>query len=211
GQHVVFHVVRGQQGSTVWRADLDGGNLKQLSSGPADKAPSCSQDGKFVVYLSVQGDGNNLMKVGIDGGTPARIMSGPVGSPAISPDGSSVAVGYLPDETKPAKLAIVGLEAGEIRSTYDFQESAILGGDGGQKLAWTRDGRAILYLVNKDAVYSLWAQPVAAAGSAPAPPKQVMSFGGDITWGYSLSPDGKQVVLSRGRMVTDAVLISHFQ
>ena len=38
-----------------------------------------------------------------------------------------------------------------------------------------------------------------------------MNFGGDTIWGYAPSPDGKQMVLSRGRIVTDAVLISHFQ
>jgi serine/threonine protein kinase len=211
GQHVVFHVDRGTQGAAIWRSDLDGGNLKQLTSGQVDKSPNCSPDGKFVVYMSGQGESVRLMKIGIDGGAPIKVTAEPVRSPVISPDGGSVAVGYFPDETKPLKLAIVGLDGGEIRGTYEFEQGATLGGDGGQKLAWTRDGRAILYLVSKEGAYSLWAQPDSAPGTAPKPPKQVMNFGADTIWGYALSPDGKQMVLSRGRMVTDAVLISHFQ
>ncbi len=211
GRNFVFHVDRGQQGSAIWRSGLDGSNLKQLTSGQVDKTPNCSPDGKFVVYTSGQGDAVRLMKIGIDGGSPIKVTAEPVRSPVISPDGGSVAVGYLPDQTKPLKLAIVGMDGGEIRGTYEFEQGATLGGDGGQKLAWTRDGRAILYLVSKEGASSLWAQPVSAPGAAPKSPKQVMNFGADTIWGYALSPDGKQMVISRGRMVTDAVLISHFQ
>ncbi len=211
GQHFVFHVDRGQQGSTIWRAGLDGGNLKQLTSGQVDKMPNCSPDGKFVVYMSGQGDAARLMKISIEGGTPVKISGEPVRSPAISPDGGSAGVIYVPDETKPLKIAIVGLEGGEIRSAYEIQPGAVLSGDGGQRLAWTKDGRAVLYLVSRDGAFSLWAQPVSAPGAAPKSPKQIMNFGGDTIWGYAPSPDGKQMVLSRGRIVTDAVLISHFQ
>jgi len=59
-------------------------------------------------------------------------------------------------------------------------------------------------------VSSLWAQPVGAAGAAPASAKQLMTFGPGLMWGFALSPDGKQIVSSRGERVTDAVLITHF-
>lgn len=86
-----------------------------------------------------------------------------------------------------------------------------INGDGGQKLAWINDGRAILYPVNNDGVVTLWAQPVGPQGSPSAPAKQVMNLGPDFQWGaYALSPDGKQIVYAHGRHVTDAVLISHF-
>ena len=123
---------------------------KQLTSGQVDKMPNCSPDGKFVVYMSGQGDAARLMKISIEGGTPVKISGEPVRSPAISPDGGSAGVIYVPDETKPLKIAIVGLEGGEIRSAYEIQPGAVLSGDGGQRLAWTKDGRAVLYLVSRD-------------------------------------------------------------
>ncbi|HXN71330.1 MAG TPA: protein kinase [Candidatus Acidoferrales bacterium] len=211
GRHFVFGT-RGSGGnSSVWRADIDGTNVALLSNGKRDVQPSCSPDGKFVVYVDVSNNVYRLMKVGIEGGTPAEITKLEVQSPVISPDGNSVAVAYTPDLSKPPKLAVVGLSGGEIRSTYDLPQEVAFTGDGGQKLTWTKDGHAVLYPVNKSGLVSIWAQPVTSPGAAPAPAKQVMTTGSDFEWGaYSLSPDGKQIIYAHGRILTDAVLISHF-
>jgi hypothetical protein len=107
----------------------------------------------------------------------------------------------------------VGLSGGEIRNVYDLPAEAqgAMNGDGGQKLAWTKDGHAVIYPIRKDGVVSLWAQPVGPQGGAPSPARQVMNLGPDFQWcAYTLSPDGKQVIYAQGRAVTDAVLISHF-
>jgi hypothetical protein len=64
--------------------------------------------------------------------------------------------------------------------------------------------------VNHDENYSLWAQAIVATGETPPAAKQVMSLGSDRIWSFALSPDGKQIVYSRGRVIQDAVLISHF-
>jgi len=213
GRHFVFTMGRGKDSSSIWRADIDGSNLMQLSSGLTAVHPNCSPDGKFVVYAEVSGDSIHLMRVGIDGATPAKISQEELFAPVISPDGTSIASAYQPEPGKRPKLAIVGLDGGEIRNVYDLPQEtqAAFSGDGGQKLAWTKDGRAVLYPVNKDGVVSLWAQPVGPQGSAPAAAKQVMNLGPDFQWGaYTLSPDGKQIIYAHGRAVTDAVLISHF-
>jgi serine/threonine protein kinase/Tol biopolymer transport system component len=212
GRHFVFSMGRGQDSSSIWRADMDGSNLTQLSTEHAVH-PNCSPDGKFALYVAVEGNSIHVMRVAIDGGTPAEISKEELFSPVISPDGNSVACAYQPEPGKRPKLAIVGLDGGEIRNVYDLPQEtqAALGGDGGQKLAWTKDGRAVLYPFNKDGVISLWAQPIGPQGSTPAAAKQVMNLGPDFQWGaYTLSPDGKQIIYAHGRAVTDAVLISHF-
>ncbi len=212
GKHFVYSTSHREQGSSVWRADIDGTNLTQLTQGKIDVQPACSPDGKFLVYVNIVGDVNHLMKLSIDGGTPTEIAKVDVQRPVISPDGDSVVTAYAPDPSKPTKLAVIGLGGGEIRSTYDLPQDAALNGDGGQKLAWTKDGRAVLYPVNKAGLVSLWAQPIAAPGATPVAAKQVMTLGLDFAWGaFALSPDGKQVIYAHGNVVTDAVLISHFQ
>jgi serine/threonine protein kinase/Tol biopolymer transport system component len=213
GRHFVFSSRGSGGGSTVWRADIDGTNVTQLSTDKIDVQPTCSPDGKFVVYVNVLDPVNRLMRMGIDGGAATEISKVEAESPTISPDGSSVAVAYTPDPSKTTKLlAIIGLNGGEIQSTYDLPQDVALNGDGGQKLAWTKDGRAVLYPVNKDGVISLWAQPVSSTGAKAVPAKQLMSLGPDFKWGaYALSPDGKKIIYANGHLVTDAVLISHFQ
>jgi eukaryotic-like serine/threonine-protein kinase len=213
GQHIVFARILGEAGLSIWREDVDGGNLKQLTSGSMAKEASCSQDGKFVVYVDEAGGTSRLMKVGIDGGMATEIFQGEVEQPAISPDNSQVAVEYWPDPAKPAKLAVIGLDGGEVHSTYDLpaETIAMLNGDGGHKLEWTRDGRNVLYPMIKAGTATLWAQPVTGPGTPAEPAKQLMNLGNDFEYGaYALSPDGKQIVFAHGHHITDAVLISHF-
>jgi Tol biopolymer transport system component len=198
------------RGISIWRADLDGTNMKQLTNGLVDMWPSCSPDGKNVYYTNVAADQSMLMKVGIDGGTPASL--GPVNLrfSAVSPDGRSLASLYSPVLSKPAQVAIVDTESGAIRATYDEPSGISLGNTGGTTLAWTKDGRAVLFVLTQNGVSSLWAQPVGAPGAPKASPKQIMNFGPGLIWSYAISPDGKQVVSSRGGPITDAVLLTHF-
>ncbi len=210
GQHVVFTVNRPDQGLSVWRGDANAGEVKQLTNGPADAWPICSPDGKTVVYVNLSTDLPTLMKIAIGGGTAARLGKESFQFPAISPDNQLIAAAYHPDQTKPAKLAIVAIDSGEIRNVYDVPAETVFGGEGGSDLEWTKDGRSVLFVVNKNSVASLWAQPVGAAGSAAISPKPIMNFGSGFVWAYALSPDGKQIVYSRGVPATDVVLISHF-
>jgi serine/threonine protein kinase/Tol biopolymer transport system component len=210
GRQFVLSLNRVQHGISVWRADLDGSNLKQLTNGAVDMWPNCSPDGKFVVYTDISGDQATLMKVGLDGGAPAALSKENLQFAVVSPDSSSLAAIYRPDPTKPAKVAILGAEGGEIRVAYDVPPGFTLGSNGGSTLAWTKDGRAILYVVSRNDISALWAQPVGTRGGPSAPPKQIMTFGPGLVWGYALSPDGKQILCSRGEPVTDAVLITHF-
>lgn len=209
-QHFVFGMANGKSSASVWRADADGANVKELTPGRLAAEPSCSADGKFVVFVDVQGDTSHLAKLDIDGGTPIDISKAQVERPAISPDGHLVAGTYGPDPSK-LKLAIVGMDGGEIRTLYDLPPTASVAGDGGQKLIWTKDGHAVLYPVQKAGLVEIWAQPIGPPGASPAPARQVMNLGPDFDWGaWSLSPDGKQIVYAHGRHPTDAVVISHF-
>jgi eukaryotic-like serine/threonine-protein kinase len=210
GKHFVFSGRGKSQGISIWRADLDGGNLKQLTSGALDIYPNCSADGTFVVYDDASGHGQ-LMRVGIDGGKPERVSGELILQPQISPDQKSVAGFYDPDPSKPPKIAIAGMQGGEIRSLFEVPPEVVWTGDGGHKLEWTKDGRNIVYSVRKEEVPTLWAQPVGSVGAPAASPKRIASFAQDTRlWAFSISPDGKQIAYSRGQDITDAVLISHF-
>ncbi len=211
GQHFVFGARNQSQGISIWRADIDGGNTKQITTGTLDILPACSPDGKFIVYSDASGTGH-VMRVGIDGGTPTQLTKDFMHSPQISPDNQTMAAFYFPDPAKPPKIAIVGLEGGEIRSLYDVPpETVTTASDGGHKLEWTKDGKNVIYAVYKDETASIWAQPIGAPGSNPSAPKRIVSFPPETrVWAGSISPDGKQLLYASGRDATDAVLISHF-
>jgi eukaryotic-like serine/threonine-protein kinase len=210
GKSFVLSVSRVGHGISIWRADLDGANMKQLTNGLADMWPTCSPDGTTVYYTTITTDQTMLMKVGIDGGTPASVGAANLRFSAVSPDGRSLASLYNSSPGKPAQVAIVDAQSGDIRVTYDEPSGMSLGTTGGSPLSWTRDGRAVLLIETQNGVSSLWAQPVGAPGAPQASPKQVMIFGSGLIWSYAVSPDAKQIVVSRGGPITDAVLLSHF-
>ena len=213
GKRFVFTSLGSDGSLRVYRADVDGSNPKAISPGPIDVLPACSPDGTFVVYLVSSGQAVTLEKVSIDGGTATPITHGgeTFATPAISPDGKSVAGSYVPDVSKPPKIAVLNIATGAIEHVYDAADGASFNQDAVGLITWTKDGRAILYPVQRGGVGNLWAQPVAASPGAPnAAPKQVTNFNDLRIFSFALSPDGKQTVLARGRTVTDAVLISHF-
>ncbi|HXW54663.1 MAG TPA: protein kinase [Candidatus Cybelea sp.] len=206
GRHFIFIGGNRTNAFSLWFADLDGGNAKQLLSAEEVGISGCSPDGKFVVY-----EAGGLMRVSTDGGAPTRITKEAVSQPQISPDGTLVAGFISPDASKPPKIAIVDLQGGEIRNTYDLPNEVVWQGDGGHKLEWTKDGRNVLYEVRKDETPALWAQPVGPHGAPLMPPREIARFPqGTHVWAFSISPDGRQIAYSRGQYVTDAVLISHF-
>lgn len=211
GKHLVLTVVQANGGITLWRADMNGTNFKQITNGPLDWQPDCSPDGQFVIYTNASEDQPKLMRVGIDGGAPTALSSEILFSPVISPDGAEVLAAYKPDPTQASKLAILGSNGGEIRALIDIPaETQLNTGGGGTTLKWTKDGRAVLYVVNEEGSSSLWAQELVQGGGQLPKPKRLMNLGSGIVWAYTLSPDGKQVLYSRGNVITDAVLISHF-
>jgi len=213
GKHLVFSLLSGGSGISVWRSDLDGTELKQLTSGGVDLWPNCSPDGKTIVYADASATLPTLKKIGIDGGTPAVLSNEVMFFPVFSPDGSMIAAGNLGDLTKPPKLVLLGAEGGEIRHAYNVAPDTVLSGDGGTSIRWTKDGRAVLVIVSSEEGGStLWAQPVGAPGTPAVPAKKIMNLtsNDEQVWSFALSPDGKQIACARGLRVTDAVLITHF-
>jgi len=206
----VFSLIDSAGKASVWHGAADGVNLNKITNGPEDERPSCSPDSKFVIYQAVSPAPTRIMKVGINGGTPVAIGKELLESPVISPDGRSFAASYEPGPDKPARLAIVGIGSGEVQNIYNLPQGASLGHSAGDKVEWTKDGRSILFLVNKNGITNVWAQALVAPGKMPPPPRQITNFSSQTIWSFAISPDGNEMIFARGRRIGDAVLISHF-
>ena len=82
----------------IWRVDLDGSNLVELTNSEWDShydAPSFSPDGKWMFY-GRSGPEGGIWKVPIEGGNPVRIISAhnDLSFPTVSPDGKMLAYSY---------------------------------------------------------------------------------------------------------------------
>jgi Tol biopolymer transport system component len=178
--------------------DIDGQNPKQLTD-KYDAFPNVSPDAKWIVYVN-NANQQTIWKVGIDGGQPVQITDKTSYLPVISPDGKQIACGYEEPNT-PLKLAILPIDGGQPIKTL-----ALSIGNPTTNLRWTPDGRAIVYGVTRSGVTNLWAQPV--DGSSP---KQLTNFTWDRIFYFDISRDGKQIVLSRGTITRDVLLIRDFK
>jgi Tol biopolymer transport system component len=195
----------------VWRADDDGGNLKQLTTSPGNVFPACSPDGKTVFYDHIEQGKSLLWRVGLDGQNAAQVGDKHYNEPEFSPDGRCVAVYDWEDTKDNVELIILDAATGAVQSTIEMGSSLTVT-EGQTRMAWAPDGRSIVYIKDDpvSGVSNLWEQPIGAPGSKVQPPKQVTNFADLHIWSFAWSPDGKQLLLARGATSAGAVLLSHF-
>ncbi|MGO9127409.1 MAG: protein kinase domain-containing protein [Terriglobales bacterium] len=209
GDLVIVSRVLESNTASLWRLNLATGELKQLTFGKDDEIPSCTPDGKWMVYRAfVAGDSVvHIFKVSIDGGAPVELAKGRVFSPTVSPDGTFVAYGRTNGQGADAKskLVVQKLEGGapvreiDVPSTYT-----------GWQLGWTPDGHALTSVHNTTGnTQNIYMQPL--AGGTPV---QLTHFDSEpaLVAAYAWSRDGKKLAITRARYNdTDVVLFSGFR
>jgi len=180
--------------------DIDGANPRQLTSGSGENHAQFSYDGKWVVYTLFAGK-PTLWRVSVEGGAPVPISNKALSEPAISPDGRMIAAVYRDEQpNSPAKIAVIPFDGGEILKTFEIQESAW------GNARWTRDGKALTYVVTAGGISNIWIQYL--AGGVP---KRLTDFKADQLFWFDWSGDGKQIISSRGSETNDVVLVSNFR
>ena len=188
-----------RSGENIWSMDMDGGNLKQLTEGKEDLHPAISQDGRWVVFIRVQGGKYTLMKVSSGGGPASQLADYNSSWPSVSPDGKWIACFYFPGQDQPASLAMVPFAGGQPSKVFPLPVTNT------PPFLWTPDGRAISFINSVNGVDNVWEQPLAGG-----PPKPVTHFTSDKIFWFDWSRDGR-LALSRGVDQTDAVLIKNFR
>ncbi len=182
----------------IWRMDTDGGNPLQLTYSQAADTPSLSPDGKWVYFTLVDADKRMIAKIPIEGGevTIVKQSSSTLFAGPVSPDGNLMEIGFY-DETsaQPWKHAVMSLSNGEIIRVFD-----------GIQLVegWTDDSKSLIVLRDMNRS-NLWLQPIDGAE-----PRQLTKFEGGMIRRFAVSPDFKQILISRGNPSGEAILMSNF-
>jgi Tol biopolymer transport system component len=185
-----------------------------LTQGYTDEDPSCSPDGKWVVYDSFDNGKWTLQKLALDSGRSSTVIEGvsyfSAYDPAISPDGKWIACRYASARDKPIQLAVVPFAGGGPAMIFDMPTSPydywmVNGAYAYPPVRWSRDGQALTYIVTQGGVSNIWSQ-----SPKGGPPKQLTHFQNQQIFSFDWSPTG-DLVLSRGSITSDAVLIKDFQ
>jgi Tol biopolymer transport system component len=202
GRYLVYTSDRAG-GSHLFRIETDGSGLKQLTFGDAhDSAPDCSPDGNWVAYASTSDGKTTLWKVPVEGGGPVQLTDYEAIAPAFSPDGKLISC-ILPASAKMTKasIAVVTAEGGAPVSRFEVLPFAFIY----NTARWTPDGQALVFPRTENHVINLWQQPV-----KDGPPRRLTTFNADTIFNFTYTHDGRHIILSRGRVVINVVLIKNF-
>ncbi|MCK4294117.1 MAG: S9 family peptidase [Planctomycetes bacterium] len=80
--------------SNLWTVEVDGGNLRQLTSHPEDDThPRWAPDGKTIYFLSRRSETSQIWQIAIDGGESIQVTDQPLDIQhfTVSPDGKHLA------------------------------------------------------------------------------------------------------------------------
>jgi TolB protein len=187
GRSILFMSDRGGA-ENIWRMDIDGGNQTRLIGDPMELFPVFSPDGKFIYYDSADSGKETIWKMPITGGERTQVISDTSDGQAFSADGKLLA--YY----NSGKILVVSVDGGPPIRTFDGNNT---------RLAWSPDGRALTYLVNRDFVPNLWIQPLDGSEA-----RQLTNFTSQGISNYAWSRDGTKIVVARTTLKSDIVLIS---
>jgi serine/threonine protein kinase len=186
----------------LFRADADGGNIKELTTGKFDLMPVCSPDSKTVFYADAD---SKLDKISIEGGNSQQFSGyANFARISVSPDGKFAAVvTNRPGETK-EKIALVPVDFSQSVRFLDFErprvEYAPVFGSG--PVMFKPDGTGIIYPIRDGQTDNLWLQRLDGT-----PGKQLTDFKSEFIRDFDYSFDGKQLAIIRGHRESDVVLI----
>jgi DNA-binding winged helix-turn-helix (wHTH) protein/Tol biopolymer transport system component len=201
-----FTLIRSLKSGTIAlvRADNSGGHFTELTGRGNPFSPVCSPDAKYVFYLTLD-QPESVWRIPIQGGEPrfvAKIMGdGLTGILSLSPDGRLLSYPFTQYTNTPAPgwhLAVVSLKDGSSKKVLDVPSMM-------NEPRWSQDGSAIQYLLTQNGVTNLWERPLTGES-----PKQLTHFVSGHIFSYSWSIDRRQLLLTRGEISGNLVLIRNF-
>ncbi|HEX8838138.1 MAG TPA: protein kinase [Candidatus Acidoferrum sp.] len=198
GRFVAFDLLKGGD-FNIWIADNNGGNLRQLTTGNADEKPAFSADGQFVYYQRWSEGKVHLFRVPFSGGPAVQLSDLQMSNPSVSHAGDRILVRYYDEQASQWKAGIISATDPRIPKPVDIS----LTSQGFPSLS--PDDKSLIYGETHNSVTNLWKKPVAGGEG-----RQFTHFTTELIFNSVITPDGK-LVMSRGHIQSDAILIRNFR
>lgn len=181
----------------IWRMDPATGHSTQITSGSWDMLPAVTRDGRWILYSDGDGESPTIKRVASSGGQARTIAAGIMFAPVVSPDGKLLAGFHSKTISDRRTLVTMRLDDGSIVERFPVDQRP-------RRLCvrWAPDGRGLIVSRDHEGVSNLWLYPLGGGN-----PRQLTDFHSLEIAAFNLSPDGKHYVFSRGRDVSDVVLI----
>lgn len=183
----------------IWRANADGSSRRLITSDVDPRYLAVTPDGQFVLFTSSREGPASTFKVSIEGGE-ATLVSRFLSRAIPSPDGQWIGGMY---QVKPDTTAVISvLRASDLTLQHANADLSISSGT--TSVSWSPDSRSMIFVTAERT--NLWRQSVLGG-----PVEKLTDFTDLWTLRFALSPDGKQLLLCRGIVVRDAMLLTNFR
>jgi Tol biopolymer transport system component len=194
----------------IWKINIDGSNPQRLTDGEGEAAPFWSPDGRWIYYTSIVPftGKNTIWRIPSEGGASVQITDKSSQGSVVSPDGKLIScVLQETDNSLIWKIGILPAQGGAPLKLLPISPMAeTLMFTAYPPFQWSRDGKSLVYVENRNGVSNLWNHPL--DGSSPT---RLTSFQADLIFSFAWSPDGTQLAMARGTSASDAILISNGQ
>jgi DNA-binding winged helix-turn-helix (wHTH) protein/Tol biopolymer transport system component len=199
GRFVIFSVAQ-ENSQALIRVDRDGLHPTVLVKGNL-WGPACSADGAFIFYYAAE-QPEKIWKVQVEGGAPQYVADvlgdQHAGRLDNSPDGRFLAYPYTQYGRVPSegwKVAVIPTVGGP-----PVRQLTVPGGIGGVR--WSPDSKGLQYVLTHNGVTNLWQQPLTGGK-----PKQLTQFTSGVILDFNWSLDRTRLLLTRGAVNSDVVLL----
>jgi len=194
----------------IYRMDVDGRNIRQLTNGPLREwTPRLSLDGKWVYYVEVSNASQRMCKVPIDGGEPITIarLNEKLNIWDVSEKDGRIMVEYIPQGDTVRHVVILAPDSVLAEGSTGWPPSAVkfdLPSYAGGVLRFTPEGKYIAFRGKVDGRAA-----VSTVGLDGRGKPKLMFFLDDPYHGFRWSPDGKQLANVKRTNMSDAIVITN--
>lgn len=200
GKYLVFSTPV-ESKSHLFRIDVDGNNLKQLTFGEDQEVDSdILPDGNAIIYASAKVIAgvyhHRLWSIPSEGGEPRQFVNFECSRPLVAPDGKKLSCVTASEE-----VVIMSTDGTEIeRFKLPANSTSNYG------IGWLPNSRALGVIVMESGRSNLWSYPL-----NKGKPLRLTNFTSGTIYRYAFSPDGTRLYLARGYPTQDAVLITNYR
>ncbi len=183
---IVIYAESREGKASIWQSSSDGTARRQITQGPTDRLPQCVAGG-LVTYFTDYPAAPKRMQISLDGGAP-RPMPDVARGELLSPDGK-LAISASSTTLRINDSTIRSREENKILFRFPVSINPV---------SWAPDGKAFVYQDDRTGHWELWLQRL---DSSPA--RQLTNFQDRQIFDAAFSPDGRHIVIARGRIYSD--------
>jgi serine/threonine protein kinase len=179
----------------IWSIATDGSGLMQLTKDAEDYNPSMDVSGKWIVFDSWMRGPQTVMKIPSQGGERIDVTTENGNSSVISSDGQTVYFVSTADGKR--YVSSIPISGGSAKRLFETPKNMSSG------IAIRPNSSEFSYTITTDGVSNIVTRPINGGAQ-----QQFTRFDEKFITSYAWTPDGKSVVVTRGDIRSDVIILT---